>query len=53
MISLRAWQERALARMSAWNDGPFLLSAAPGGREARRSLERLKQLLEGEDEKAG
>ena len=28
MTTLRAWQERALERMAAWNAGSFLLSAA-------------------------
>jgi superfamily II DNA or RNA helicase len=36
---LRVWQTRALTRMAAWEDGPFLLSAAPGAGKTRPALE--------------
>ena len=45
MIALRAWQERALARLSAWDDGPFLLSAAPGAGKTIPSLVFARRLL--------
>jgi superfamily II DNA or RNA helicase len=45
LIALRAWQERALARMSAWDDGPFLLSAAPGAGKTIPSLVFARRLL--------
>ncbi|MBA3327342.1 MAG: DEAD/DEAH box helicase family protein, partial [Solirubrobacterales bacterium] len=45
MTALRAWQERALARMSAWEHGPFLLSAAPGAGKTIPSLVFAKRLL--------
>jgi superfamily II DNA or RNA helicase len=46
LTALRAWQERALERMSAWDDGPFLLSAAPGAGKTIPSLEFARRLLE-------
>ncbi len=45
LTSLRAWQERALARMAAWDDGPFLLSAAPGAGKTIPSLLFARGLL--------
>ena len=44
-IALRGWQERALERMSAWNDGSFLLSAAPGAGKTIPSLVFARRLL--------
>jgi len=44
-IVLRAWQERALERMSAWHDGSFLLSAAPGAGKTIPSLVFARGLL--------
>jgi superfamily II DNA or RNA helicase len=43
---LRAWQERALERMSAWDDGTFLLSAAPGAGKTIPSLVFARKLLD-------
>jgi superfamily II DNA or RNA helicase len=42
---LRAWQDRALALMAAWQDGPFLLSAAPGAGKTRPALELARTEL--------
>ncbi|MFZ0089508.1 MAG: DEAD/DEAH box helicase family protein [Solirubrobacteraceae bacterium] len=36
---LRTWQTRALAEMARWQDGPFLISAAPGAGKTRPALE--------------
>jgi superfamily II DNA or RNA helicase len=36
---LRVWQTRALTRMADWEDGPFLVSAAPGAGKTRPALE--------------
>ena len=38
-LPLRAWQRRALAALSDWQEGPFLLSAAPGAGKTRPALE--------------
>ena len=46
MIALRTWQERALARMSAWDAGSFLLSAAPGAGKTIPSLVFARRLLD-------
>ncbi len=43
--SLRAWQHRALAQMEAWQDGPFLVSAAPGAGKTRPALELARRAL--------
>ncbi|HEY2140610.1 MAG TPA: DEAD/DEAH box helicase family protein [Solirubrobacteraceae bacterium] len=43
--SLRAWQRLALDRLAAWNDGPFLISAAPGAGKTRPALELTRALL--------
>jgi superfamily II DNA or RNA helicase len=43
--SLRAWQRHALDRLADWQDGPFLISAAPGAGKTRPALELAKQLL--------
>ena len=43
--NLRAWQQRALAAMSAWRDGSFLLSAAPGAGKTRPALELARREL--------
>jgi superfamily II DNA or RNA helicase len=43
--SLRAWQRRALARLDDWQDGPFLISAAPGAGKTRPALELASALL--------
>ena len=42
---LRVWQTRALTRMAAWEDGPFLLSAAPGAGKTRPALEFARAQL--------
>ena len=46
MTTLRTWQERALQRLDAWEDGPFLLSAAPGAGKTIPSLVFARRLLE-------
>ncbi|MEA2155657.1 MAG: hypothetical protein QOE11_1797 [Solirubrobacteraceae bacterium] len=46
MTVLRAWQERALERMSAWDEGTFLLSAAPGAGKTIPSLVFARRLLD-------
>jgi superfamily II DNA or RNA helicase len=43
--SLRAWQRLALDRLAGWQDGPFLISAAPGAGKTRPALELAKRLL--------
>lgn len=43
--SLRAWQRQALDRLAAWQDGPFLISAAPGAGKTRPALELARDLL--------
>jgi superfamily II DNA or RNA helicase len=43
--SLRAWQRHALDRLADWQDGPFLISAAPGAGKTRPALELARQLL--------
>ena len=43
--TLRAWQRAALERMSAWQEGPFLLSAAPGAGKTIPSLVYARGLL--------
>jgi superfamily II DNA or RNA helicase len=43
--SLRAWQHRALDRLGDWNEGPFLISAAPGAGKTRPALELARDLL--------
>jgi superfamily II DNA or RNA helicase len=45
VLTLRAWQEAALARMSSWHEGPFLLSAAPGAGKTIPSLVHARALL--------
>ncbi len=45
-LTLRAWQEAALAQMAAWQDGPFLLSAAPGAGKTIPSLVYARRLLD-------
>ena len=42
---LRVWQTRALTRMAAWEDGPFLISAAPGAGKTRPALEFARAQL--------
>jgi superfamily II DNA or RNA helicase len=42
---LRAWQRSALARLDDWQDGPFLISAAPGAGKTRPALEFARELL--------
>jgi len=46
LITLRAWQERALERLAAWDSGSFLLSAAPGAGKTIPSLVFARRLLE-------
>ena len=46
MTTLRAWQERALERLAAWDHGSFLLSAAPGAGKTIPSLVFGKRLLD-------
>ncbi len=43
--SLRAWQRRALVRLDDWQEGPFLISAAPGAGKTRPALEFAGELL--------
>ncbi len=43
--SLRAWQRLALEQLTGWEDGPFLISAAPGAGKTRPALELAKRLL--------
>ncbi|HTA05756.1 MAG TPA: DEAD/DEAH box helicase family protein [Solirubrobacteraceae bacterium] len=43
--SLRAWQRQALDQLAAWQDGPFLISAAPGAGKTRPALELARDLL--------
>jgi len=43
--SLRAWQRQALEQLADWQDGPFLISAAPGAGKTRPALELAKRLL--------
>jgi superfamily II DNA or RNA helicase len=43
--ALRVWQTRALTRMAAWEDGPFLVSAAPGAGKTRPALEFARAQL--------
>jgi superfamily II DNA or RNA helicase len=45
-LTLRAWQEAALKRMADWNEGPFLLSAAPGAGKTIPSLVYARKLLD-------
>jgi len=42
---LRAWQRDALDRLASWQDGPFLISAAPGAGKTRPALELCGRLL--------
>jgi superfamily II DNA or RNA helicase len=42
---LRAWQTRALASMEGWDQGSFLLSAAPGAGKTRPALELARRQL--------
>lgn len=44
---LRPWQQRALALLSHWSEGPFLISAAPGAGKTRPALEHGKRMLAG------
>jgi superfamily II DNA or RNA helicase len=43
--SLRAWQRHALDRLADWQDGPFLISAAPGAGKTRPALELARELF--------
>lgn len=43
--SLRTWQLHALQQLSSWNEGPFLISAAPGAGKTRPALELARNLL--------
>jgi superfamily II DNA or RNA helicase len=43
--SLRAWQREALERLDSWQDGPFLVSAAPGAGKTRPALELARRML--------
>jgi superfamily II DNA or RNA helicase len=43
--SLRAWQQHAVAEMSGWSQGPFLISAAPGAGKTRPALELARRQL--------
>ena len=44
-LVLRGWQEAALERLAAWQEGPFLLSAAPGAGKTIPSLVYARGLL--------
>ena len=39
------WQHRALDRLADWQEGPFLISAAPGAGKTRPALELAAELL--------
>ena len=43
---LRQWQERALERLAEWDQGSFLLSAAPGAGKTIPSLAFARRLLD-------
>jgi superfamily II DNA or RNA helicase len=43
---LREWQERALERLAEWDQGSFLLSAAPGAGKTIPSLAFARRLLD-------
>jgi superfamily II DNA or RNA helicase len=43
--TLRVWQTRALTRMATWDNGPFLVSAAPGAGKTRPALEFARAQL--------
>jgi superfamily II DNA or RNA helicase len=43
--ALREWQQRALAAMAAWQQGSFLISAAPGAGKTRPALEFARREL--------
>jgi superfamily II DNA or RNA helicase len=43
--SLRAWQRHALDQLAGWQQGPFLISAAPGAGKTRPALELARELL--------
>jgi superfamily II DNA or RNA helicase len=45
-LTLRAWQSAALEQMSRWQEGPFLLSAAPGAGKTIPSLVYARKLLD-------
>src|SRR5580698_10496926 len=45
VTSLRAWQRDALERLDGWDDGPFLISAAPGAGKTRPALELARRML--------
>jgi superfamily II DNA or RNA helicase len=45
LTALRAWQERALERLATWEEGTFLLSAAPGAGKTIPSLVHARGLL--------
>jgi superfamily II DNA or RNA helicase len=47
MTSLRAWQRDALELLDGWQDGPFLVSAAPGAGKTRPALELARGMLRG------
>jgi superfamily II DNA or RNA helicase len=49
VTSLRAWQRNALERLHGWQDGPFLISAAPGAGKTRPALELARRMLMGGD----
>jgi superfamily II DNA or RNA helicase len=42
---LRGWQQRALTAMDQWNEGSFLISAAPGAGKTRPALEFARRQL--------
>ncbi|HVL96829.1 MAG TPA: DEAD/DEAH box helicase family protein [Solirubrobacteraceae bacterium] len=46
MTVLREWQERALERLAGWDQGSFLLSAAPGAGKTIPSLAFARRLLD-------
>jgi superfamily II DNA or RNA helicase len=43
--ALRPWQHRALEAMASWNEGHFLMSAAPGAGKTRPALEFARDEL--------
>ena len=42
---LRSWQTHALAEMARWEQGPFLVSAAPGAGKTRPAIELARREL--------
>ncbi|MDX6656707.1 MAG: hypothetical protein QOH62_1500, partial [Solirubrobacteraceae bacterium] len=43
--TLRPWQQRAVAAMASWSEGPFLIAAAPGAGKTVPALHAARELL--------